>query len=294
MPSESAMPSGFEVTSNESYMLDREVSPVNSCVFDLRGDIDHKLPEEADSTTLDEFTQSNTHEEPTRGSVEAEVPTMDAIQRNSTTGTSSAMPLREVGGNTEVGNETSLGTRNAKRLKAGQNFDDSEVVDLDFFEGPSDSSETEDTPPASSGKKRPRKSQKGRGPNKSEKEKRYFYQFLESRVQKNIGWGRITEEYNREFGTSHPSDRLKRYRGRERRRRTKEGIPVCTHSITCDDTWICSAPLTIKLQLFPIQAQGTEGVFGPLHADPQHRLNRIDSDQSHVVELIDSREAAMQ
>lgn len=154
MPSESAMPSGFEVTSNESYMLDREVSPVNSCVFDLRGDIDHKLPEEADSTTLDEFTQSNTHEEPTRGSVEAEVPTMDAIQRNSTTGTSSAMPLREVGGNTEVGNETSLGTRNAKRLKAGQNFDDSEVVDLDFFEGPSDSSETEDTPPASSGKKK--------------------------------------------------------------------------------------------------------------------------------------------
>jgi hypothetical protein len=263
-------------------------------VYDFRGDIDHKLPEEADTTIRDEFDQSNTHEESTRGSVEAEVPNADANQRNCTTGSSSVMPLRKVGGNTEVENETRLGTRNAKRLKAGQNYVDSLVVDLDFFEGASDSSETEDTPTASSGKKRPRKSQKGRGPNKSEKEKRYFYQFIESRLQKNIGWGRITEEYNKEFGTSHPSDRLKRYRGRERRRRTKEGIPVCTLSSTCDNTWIYSFSLTIQLQLFPIEAQETEGVFVPLRANPGgHHPDRTESDQLHVEESIISQGTAL-
>ncbi|KAJ5190338.1 uncharacterized protein N7498_009323 [Penicillium cinerascens] len=191
----------------------REPSLANSILVDARGDIDYGVPEEVGNTVADPSTQADTHED-TAG---------DAIQNNSTTGTASGTPPREIGNDMQAGARRDPSTRNAKRSNEGQDYGFT-GTNFDYFNS-SDSDEwMPDAPTTSLGRKRRRKSE--RGPYKSGEEKKHFFKFIGDRLDKDMGWVQIADEYNKEFGTNRSKSTLQGYHWREKAKRSKKGIQV--------------------------------------------------------------------
>ncbi|KAJ6126693.1 hypothetical protein N7523_002305 [Penicillium sp. IBT 18751x] len=261
VPFENAVPPDSDVSS--SLPQNREISVVNSCLFDPRSDIEYESPQQASTTVVGHSPQPDTHDEPTVGST----------QNITSTDTSSVIHLREVQGNSERESRHSLGTRNAKKLKTRQTYRNYLSGDFDEFDNSSDTSEAEeDTTPIASGKKRPRKSLGQRGPNKSEKEKKYFYHFIKSRRDKSMSWEDVMKEYNEEFGTNRSVKKLRNYMTRENTSRNRQAGPPAL-----------------------IRAQRIGGAFGNIHASPgQHRLSRTESTQLNVEVPADGRQETLQ